>query len=103
MDGPFDEFLEEKPAGLQEPPPPEGIEEHDNEKGDFDLCVADGNFAQCRVEKQLTGELWCCLLRDIDPALPPWFNASPFERFRRVRFGPLCLCHTQPDVQWDSV
>ena len=84
MDGPFDQILEERAAGLQEPPPPEGIEEYDNEKGDFDLHLADGGFVQCRVEKQLAGELWCCLLRDIDPALPPWFNASPFERFRRI-------------------
>ena len=84
MDAPFDQILEDRAAGLQEPPPPEGIEEYDNEKGDFDLCLADGGFLQCRVEKQLPGELWCCLLRDIDPALPPQLNASPFERFKRV-------------------
>ena len=109
MVNPFYEFLEERAAGLQEPPPPEGIEEYDNEKGGFDLCVADGGFVQRRVEKQLTGELWCCLLRDIDPALPPWLDASPFERFRRimVREVPpavLVTCSlTRNGTQYDAV
>ena len=84
MGCPFDQILEDRAAGLREPPPPEGIEEYDNEKGDFDLRLADGGFVQCRVEEQLPGELWRCLVRDIDPALPPQFNAAPFERFRRV-------------------
>ena len=109
MVNPFYEFLEERAAGLQEPPPPEGIEEYDNEKGGFDLCVADGGFVQCRVKKQLTGELWCCLLRDIGPALPPWFDASPFKRFRRimVREVPpavLVTCSlTRNGIQYDAV
>ena len=55
-----------------------------DEKGDFHLQFSDECFVHCRIEKELQGQGWSCLLREIDPAVPSWLDIPPFE-FEEIR------------------
>ena len=67
---------------MPRPPPPERGPGYD--QVDFDMELADGCFVHCRLEKELPGQGWCCILRETNPMLPSWLNPRPFERFRRI-------------------
>ena len=90
----FGEVLEEWVAGR--PLSTAQGDEGSDQKGEFDMELYGECFVRCRLERELHGQGWCCLVRDLDSDDEPEFEDAMRVVVREIPPTLLVTCSVSP-------